>query len=158
MEMTFIPRSASSSSQSSQSSSQLVSECSLTEHASFPISLPLGFDDPAVSPDDRLASALKAYERLLRQTLSAGSNLVTVAVEAQANRGLDPTAGHQIYHAFNAANLDISNALSNTARGHRQLDTLAQAMGIDITSYGKTQPMPAPGFTDADASDRVVDC
>lgn len=156
--MISIPPSASSSSPSSQLFSSSASEPSSTALASSPICSQLGFDDPAVSSDDRLASALKAYERLLRQTLTAGSNLVTVAAEAQADRGLDPIAGHQIYHAFNAANLDVSAALGHVARGHRQLDTLAQGLGIDITGYGKTHPMPAADFTSADASDAAVAC
>lgn len=81
-----------------------------------------------------------------------------MAAEAQTDRDLPVTAGHQIYHAFSAANLDVSAALAHVARGHRQLDALAQGLGIDLTGYGKNHPMPAPGFTGADASDAAVDC
>lgn len=80
------------------------------------------------------------------------------ATKLQADRGLDPLAGHQIYHAFTSANLDVSSALSHAARGHRQLDLLAHALGIDVSGYGKNHPMPGPNFTGADATDRAVAC
>jgi hypothetical protein len=157
LDMTSNPLSESSSSLSSQSFSPSDLGCSPSARGSSPIFSQSGIDDAAVSPADRLAGDLHAFERLLRQTLAAGGRLVTGIAEAQVERGLPVTSGHQIYHAFNAANLDLSTALGHVARGHRQLDVLAQGMGIDLTGYGKNHEAPAPEFfTSADASDSIV--
>lgn len=155
--MTSAPPHAFVSSSSSRLVSQSGSGCSPLAHACSQTCLKPGSDDAAVSVADRLVNDLKAYEHLLRKTLAAGGRLVTVAAEAQADRGLPAIVGHQIYHAFNAANLDVSAALANVARGHRQLEVLAASIGIDLTAYGKTQDPPAPGFfTSANASDHNI--
>lgn len=109
-----------------------------------------------VDPVVRFVGALHAYERLLRSSYAAGANLANAAIEAQVQRNLSPTTGHQILHSLTNANLAVTDALSRSAQAHRLLEILGRQLGLDISAYGDVHQKPSelsvPGLTGAEGS------
>lgn len=89
-----------------------------------------------------LTDALFGYERLLQQLFSEGGRLATAVVAAQAHENLSPVAGHQILSAISNAQLSVSGAIGHMAEGHRQLEVMAQKLGIDAEAFGDVIKRP----------------
>lgn len=139
--MTLTRTSAISGSSSSRSHLRSASECSRSGLKSSP-----DFSGEDLGRDIRianLAAALFGYERLLQQIFAEGGRLATAAIEAQAHQNLSPLVGHQILSAITNAQLSVTGALSYMAEGHRQLEVLAQKLGIDPEAFGDVVKRPA---------------
>ncbi|WP_183618929.1 hypothetical protein [Novosphingobium fluoreni] len=90
-----------------------------------------------------LVSDLIAYERLLQTLFAKGGELATAAIIAQVGQKVSPICGHQILTAISNAQLLTSNALGHIAQAHRELETLAQRLGIDIRAFGDVLKPPS---------------
>ncbi len=109
----------------------------------------------------RLVGELRGFEHLLRAAYAAGGRLATAAAEAQANRRLSVTCGHQVLGAISAANVEVAEAIGRGAHAHRLLETLGRQLGVDTTAYGDEHKYPGDGasqsvfWTGADAAPPV---
>lgn len=120
---------------------QPASACSRSGSKSSP-----DFSDSSAVDDLRikdLTEALLGYERLLQQIFAEGGRLATAAIEAQTDRNLSPLVGHQILSAITNAQLSVTGALGHMAEGHRQLEVLAQKLGIDPQAFGDVVKRPS---------------
>src|SRR3546814_15826131 len=131
--MTSVHSSASSGSSSSGSRSPSASGCSRSASKSF-----LGSSNDTAAPDAHvveLTDALFGYEHLLQRLFSEGGRLASASVAAQSHENLSPVAGHQILSASSNAQLSVSGALGHMPEGHRQLEFMAQPLGIDPEAF-----------------------
>lgn len=138
--MTSARTSAISGSSSLRSHLQPASACSPSGSKSSP-----GFSDSGAVDDVRvkdLTEALFGYEKLLQQIFAEGGRLATAAIEAQTHQNLSPLVGHQILSAITNAQLSVTGALGYMAEGHRQLEVLAQKLGIDPQAFGDVVKRP----------------
>jgi hypothetical protein len=96
-----------------------------------------------------LTDALFGYENLLQRLFSEGGRLASAVVAAQSRENLSPVAGHQILSAISNAQLSVSGAIGHMAEGHRQLEFMAQKLGIDPEAFGDVikRPNSARGAT-----------
>lgn len=139
--MTSAPTSAISGSSLLRSHLQPASECSRSGSKSSP-----DFSDSRDADGARikdLTEALFGYEKLLQQIFAEGGRLATAAIEAQTHQNLSPLVGHQILSAITNAQLSVTGALSFMAEGHRQLEVLAQKLGIDPEAFGDVVKRPS---------------
>lgn len=90
-----------------------------------------------------LTDALFGYENLLQRLFSEGGRLASAMVAAQSHENLSPVAGHQILSAISNAQLSVSGAIGYMAEGHRQLEVMAQKLGIDPAAFGDVIKQPA---------------
>lgn len=138
--MTSTCPSAISGSSSLRSHLQSASACSRSGSTSSP-----DFSDRRADDEARvknLTEALFGYEKLLQQIFAEGGRLATAAIEAQTDQNLSPLVGHQILSALTNAQLSITGALGYMAEGHRQLEVLAQKLGIDPEAFGDVVKRP----------------
>lgn len=138
--MTSTCPSAISGSSSLRSHLQSASACSRSDSTSSP-----DFSDRRAEDEARvknLTEALFSYEKLLQQIFAEGGRLATAAIEAQTDQNLSPLVGHQILSALTNAQLSITGALGYMAEGHRQLEVLAQKLGIDPEAFGDVVKRP----------------
>lgn len=92
-----------------------------------------------------LVAELHRFERLLGEAFAAGGALQATAVAAQRERGYSSIVGHQVLAAISAANLSVSGAITSTADGHRRLEAIGKALGLDVIAYGDgVKPQIAP--------------
>src|SRR3546814_19343559 len=87
-------------------------------------------------PYTTLFRSLFGYEHLLQRLFSEGGRLASAVVAAQSHENLSPVAGHQILSAISNAQLSVSGAIGHMAEGHRQLEFMAQKLGIDPEAFG----------------------
>src|SRR3546814_17013256 len=93
-------------------------------------------------PYTTLFRSLFGYEHLLQRLFSEGGRLASAAVAAQSHENLSPVAGHQILSAISNAQLSVSGAIGHMAEGHRQLEFMAQKLGIDPDAFGDVIKRP----------------
>ena len=105
-----------------------------------------GSSDDVAAPDAHVAEltdALFGYENLLQRLFSEGGRLASAVVAAQSHENLSPVTGHQILSAISNAQLSVSGAIGYMAEGHRQLEVMAQKLGIDPEAFGDVIKRPA---------------
>ena len=99
-----------------------------------------------------MVRSLHEFESLLRRTLAAGGQVAAAMANASETEGLSAVAGHQVFASIITANLNVSTALSDAARGHRLLEGLAGRLGYSTVGFGDGQKDPSVVFTNAEAS------
>lgn len=103
-----------------------------------------------------VADRLRQFEDLLDQAFAVGGALASALVEARRSHALSAVVGQKAFTAIAEAQLAVTQARGHSVAGHRFLDRVADALGIEPALFGDTGKSPSALLADQSDKGRVA--
>lgn len=90
---------------------------------------------------------MRASEAHIDAAFASLGKLATAIVRARKAHGLSAVVGQPVFAAVSQASISLVEARGHAVKGHRLLEPIAKALGLDIRSYGEERKDEGDGIS-----------